>query len=40
MGLEPKAITSRATPWLRSSAELGLGADNLANIELKEVNLE
>jgi hypothetical protein len=38
-GSDPTIVTDQATPWLARAAELGLGINDPANIELVEVNL-
>ena len=39
-GLDPLALTAQAAPWLARGAELGLGTDDPAHIELVEINLD
>jgi hypothetical protein len=38
-GRNPEAITHLAAPWLASGAELGLGTNDPAHIDLVEVTL-
>jgi hypothetical protein len=39
-GLLPDAVIDRATPWLENAAKLGLGTNDLGNMDVVEIDLE